>query len=68
MDVMTMFVLVLSGAYMYWTFADLFSRGLMLTCVVGVIFMLVIQTESMLLRHKRRIANMIEAPAQEFTS
>ncbi len=68
MDLTTTATLLFTAVYMYQVFADLFSRTLMFSCLIGVIFMLVLQAENMRLRHKRRIANVIEAPAREFTS
>jgi len=68
MDALTICTLLFSAGYMFWTFAELLVRGVMLSFLVGVGVTLAMRAQGILVRHKRRIGNMIDASAQEFTS
>jgi hypothetical protein len=68
LDIMTACTLTFTGWYMYTAFSDLFSQAVCLSCLVAMTVMGLIPLGNTLVRHKRRIVNMIEEPIGEFTS
>jgi hypothetical protein len=68
LDIMTACTLTFTGWYMFTVFSDLFSRAVSLSCLIAMLTLALIPLGNMMFRHKRRIVNMIEEPAREFTS
>jgi hypothetical protein len=53
---------------MFTTFSDLLSRAASLSALIAMLALALIPLGNLVFRHKRRIVNMIEEPAGEFTS
>ena len=68
LDIMTACTLTFTGWYMYTSFSDLFSQAVCVSCLAVMGLLALIPATNIVLRHKRRIVNMIEGLAHEFTS
>ena len=53
---------------MYTSFSDLLSQAVCVSCLAVMGLLALIPATNIVLRHKRRIVNMIEGLAHEFTS